>query len=67
MDDLASGSGSADRGTVVERIETLSCDAAWRSYCFLKITTADGMGHSFAAHPPRLSGLSERRPPAGND
>ncbi len=43
MDDLASGSGSADRGMVVERIETLSCDAAWRNYYFLKITTADGV------------------------
>jgi len=28
---------------VVERVETLSCDAAWRNYYFLKVTTADGV------------------------
>lgn len=43
MDDGASGSGSSDPGTKVERIETLSCDAGWRNYHFLKITTADGV------------------------
>ena len=43
MNDVAARNGSADPGTVVERVETLSCDAAWRNYYFLKITTADGV------------------------
>nr|WP_323673700.1 enolase C-terminal domain-like protein [Candidatus Poriferisodalis multihospitum] len=43
MSDVTASSGSSDPGTVVERVETLSCDAAWRNYYFLKVTTADGV------------------------
>ena len=43
MSDLAGRRGSADRGTHVERVETLACGAGWRNYHFLKITTADGV------------------------
>ena len=28
---------------LVDRIETLACDAGWRNYYFLKITTNDGI------------------------
>ena len=27
----------------IEQVETFSCDAGWRNYHFLKITTADGI------------------------
>lgn len=43
MSDVAGRSGSADRGTCVERVETLACGAGWRNYHFLKITTVDGV------------------------
>ncbi|MCY3950060.1 MAG: hypothetical protein OXF61_12760 [Acidimicrobiaceae bacterium] len=43
MSDTSEHAGSSDRGMLVERVETLSCDAAWRNYYFLKITTADGV------------------------
>jgi len=31
-----------EKGTVVESIETLRCDAGWRNYHFIKLATADG-------------------------
>ncbi len=30
-------------GTAVERIETFACDAGWRNYHYVKITSADGV------------------------
>src|ERR1700751_5860502 len=31
------------RKTIVRSVETLSCDAGWRNYHFVKITTEDGI------------------------
>lgn len=48
----------------IERIETLSCDAGWRNYNFLKITADDGtVGWSEfdeAFGPPGLTAVIER-------
>lgn len=30
-------------GTVIDKLEVLSCDAGWRNYNFLKLTTKDGI------------------------
>ena len=51
----------------IERVETLSCDAGWRNYNFLKITADDGtVGWSEfdeAFGPPGLSAVIERLAP----
>lgn len=51
----------------IERVQTLSCDAGWRNYHFLKITADDGTvgwsEYDEAFSPPGLTGVIQRLAP----
>ena len=51
----------------IERVETLSCDAGWRNYNFLKLTADDGTvgwsEYDEAFGPPGLTDVIQRLAP----
>jgi L-alanine-DL-glutamate epimerase-like enolase superfamily enzyme len=41
--DIKKMSKTMGKAATVSKIETLSCDAGWRGYYFIKLTTSDGV------------------------